>query len=295
MENALPHKLFSDKIQELLAVLEESINQRLKAATSRRWKAYWDVLQIMLVHAHLTYRLICYTVREDRPENERSIYFTILQSQCFPLLRYMVDTVGTLASLSESPDERMKLFLKSALRDMKRRRDVQATRPMQSKAWRIWLEADNFMLRNIAESAGVDPSTEPKSSWRWPNSGGLTEGGREAIGTHDPNLAAALDYVENWFYRDYSKASHITYAGLLKREAWRISVEKKERGHPERSAQKILTDGTLVMVVLISEAVVRLERVDLKPKCIELWTYLIVASPDAEGLYELRYSRLLAA
>src|SRR5262249_19059990 len=109
-----------------------------------------------------------------------------------------------------------------------------------------------------------------------------------------PDAQAFLEYMRDWFYREFSQQDHLTLPGLIRRASnfLRPPDDTKTENTWKNLRSDWMTSGFVLFLAYLSE-VVLIGRFDLRDRCAYLWGILQEYSPLAKEVYEARYQARL--
>ena len=167
-------------------------------------------------------------------------------------------------------------------------------------AWTEWLSGVSAFLSQGATLFGMsqEESGNPGKAIRpWPNPGQMPSYGVD-LESRPPDRAF-LQYLNDWFYREHSAQSHMSFFGMMKLGVLILrhdlgAHEKRtveEQFYPKhRSVSASRTSLLLLCIVSEIEHYFKYSsEIDLR--ILEIWQVLIDAVPEAKELYDMRYSR----
>lgn len=276
--------------ENLGSLAEATINklEREWPARISRIEGAQVLYRLLTIVAVTTYETITYLCADKREDPFRKIYFV---SSSPPLLRSLLDGIYTVVFLGENLENRVPWYYKAGWREMAERDRIYRERYQGDAAWREWLESHQQFL----ETTRVDwriTETEaagPEKMERWPTPGQMTR--RRDL---SPESKRFFEYLEGWFYRELSQATHLTYPGL----SYRGGTFLRKKDDPLRDSEwfKKRSDGVGYAVVLLLAFLTEtncLLRFGLGQRCAYLWGILAQFFGVAEELFQERYKLLL--
>jgi hypothetical protein len=110
----------------------------------------------------------------------------------------------------------------------------------------------------------------------------------------DPNIQKFMRYLREWFYREFSQDSHLSFRGLARRSGYLLLDRKPEQELWDLQKQKSDILGTTVVFLLsmISEIELRFhygaaQRINF------IWGILSPYFQQAQEIYDFRYKESL--
>ncbi len=206
-----------------------------------------------------------------------------------PLARTLMDTLFNIVFLFENPSENIRWYWRSAWREYREDRDRYKERYGDDPRWSEWLETFEKTLEGFREPWFVEAGTDAKDVRYWPHPGQMLR-----CSELSEDRRAFLQYLNDWFYKDLSRSSHLSGPGFILRSFTLFEYPenpKREENLVHLKGSSVFTVVTLFLAILseIEGAV----RFGLAPRMEYLWGLLKAHSEEALDLYEKRYSKLL--
>lgn len=206
-----------------------------------------------------------------------------------PLARTILDSLFTVVFIFEDPATRWEWFARSAWRE-----EHEAFRRLSAKhgsdpAFAVWLSDLANLNGFLKLRAGVtsEEEADPKKKIRFfPNPGGMA---REAKGARRDFLL----YLNDWFYRELSAASHLSLAGMAKRAGALLGPDDAKR---EAILDKHRSDYAFTTITLLLALLTELEiefRYGCEKSLRQAWSTLCPYWPEADNLFDQRHRDLL--
>ncbi len=290
-QRPLPHKLLRDCFAEIRDAIYHSVRGHGSRTGVR--SQYLRICEEIVEQASLTYKLICYVLREEKPEGDNTPLVRSLASQLYPTARHLLELHATFVALSIDPDAQMRKFLASAIRDEARYTEF-FERYRNETNWVRLFEQIGAMREDLFKDLGISPADSPSyRPFKWPASSGLTPGTRRHLGAFPPDAIAMLDYMELRYYREYSTAGHVTYRGLVAASVWRDDAQDRKLEDLRMWEHRVILGTSVIHGALLAEMVAHFKLALTIAKAREMWTYLQELSTDAKDLWKIRYDALL--
>src|SRR5207249_1718878 len=127
-----------------------------------------------------------------------------------PLNRTILDSVFSVVFMLEDVGARSRWYHESGFREAREELDRYRKQYGGTPEWEPWLRRYEDMLRHGGNQFGITlTSLSQKVRW-WPNPGKMPSMASNA-GTRD-----FLLYLNDWFYREMSSQTHLSFAGVMK-------------------------------------------------------------------------------
>jgi hypothetical protein len=286
-DRALKFDVIRDDLDKLLTVFSNKLE--------REWPSRWASLTEPMVYVRgtvllteNTYKSIRFLAAETPPIPSRKLEFGISVP---PLARTILDSVFTVAFMFEDLPARWSWFMKSGWRNQRDELERFRAEYGNDSDWAEWLQENQDVLDWVKRDAGITSAEEigPKLILWWPNPGKMPDH------VTDTRLRAHLRYINDWFYKELSAASHLSWTGFARQAAHLIKVPDAERDDVLKKyrSDAFLTTITLVLA-LLSEIQIACRFGDgLDVKLKYLWSIVAAYWGDADALYKRRYADLL--
>jgi hypothetical protein len=146
-----------------------------------------------------------------------------------------------------------------------------------------------------------DQVADPKKIVQWPSSGQMSNYGI------DPTTRNAdrqfLQYLTDWFYKDHSTRSHLSFLGQLKMSPllFREELPKDERLELEKNKFPLMlgeqiSRSVFLLLCLISEIQNQFRfSGNLELRILEVWHALIPGFPEVKEIFDMRYAAMFPA
>lgn len=242
------------------------------------------VLLMLAKTAETTFSAIRYLCAEKPEDQPRRISFA---SSTPPLLRSMLDEVFTVIFIGEDVPARVQWYNKAGWRELREEHERHVERYAGKPGWDEWLTRYGKFVTTIQNEWGITPqeAADPRVIPRWPTPTQMI-----ASKTLSAEAQGFLEYMRDWFYREFSQEDHLSLPGLIRRAGNFLQPPDEQR--TENTWKKLRSDWVTHAVVLFLAfltEIVLLCRFDLRDRCAYLWGILKEYSPMAAEVYEARY------
>ena len=282
----LPFGTIRPQLEEVLI----AVGNKLEREWPQKWHAYSEaavMLRGTVAVTENTYHTVRILCADPHPHPSVRPEFVVSVP---PLARTILDSLFTVVFLFEDLPERIKWYLKSGWRELyeehQRYQQTYGTDP----TWKDWLAKQSWFVDQMKVDWGITPDEQTSRSkipW-WPNPGQMTR---------DPQTSQArtdyLRYLNDWFYRELSSDSHLSWPGLARRSMHFLNKGREQR---DRDLDKFRSDCLAVTIALVlailSEIQVELEY-DLAQRLKYIWGVLKPGFLMIRELHEYRYENSL--
>ena len=110
----------------------------------------------------------------------------------------------------------------------------------------------------------------------------------------DPQLRTFMQYLSDWFYREFSQDSHLSFRGLARRAGYLLLDRQPEQALWDIQKQKSDVLGTTIVFLLcmMSEIEIRF-RYGAAARLSFIWQLLSPYFQQAQEIYETRFRERL--
>jgi hypothetical protein len=289
MAGTIPQLPF-DTIRIQLETVFIAVGNKLEREWPRKWSAYPEaavVLRGTIAVTENTYHTVRILCADPHPHPSVRREFVVSVP---PLARTVLDSLFTVVFLFEDLPSRIKWHLKSSWREITAETDRYRRAYGSDPTWSQWLSQRKAFLDQmkvdwkITTEEQANPAIIP---W-WP-----TPGQMKRHNDTSQTRTDYLSYLDDWFYKELSSDSHLSWPGLAKRS---MHFFNKDREHRDQDLDKFRSDCFTVTVALalavLSEIQVELGY-DLKERLKYIWGILNPGFLMVRELYEYRYEKLL--
>jgi hypothetical protein len=284
-----------DVITKELDPLSQAVANKLQRQWPVRWKHMQDaavVLNGTVLVSINTFRTIRYFCADYPADPARRLEYALSVP---PLCRTILDSVFTAIFLFEDFENRFRRYHQSGWRELYEKQQLMVETYGSDLKWAEWIAGHGAFVDDLEHRAGItgEQKADLNKITYWPNPGRMHKQAKsEKTKNH-------LIYLNNWFYKNLSSASHLALPGLMERSAMlmRYLNREEDEAHIEESLQQSRSNAigttTALFVALLSEVQAGIGW-DLQQRCHYLWGILSQMSDQIKELYELRYRALLS-
>lgn len=284
-ERRLPFDTIRQELDEVLVACANKLDREwpTRLSTLEGVQPYFRGTVQLTEITYGTVRFLC----ADKPPNPaRKMEFA---ESVPPLTRTILDSLFTVIFLLEDLPNRWTWFKKSGWREAEEEYQRLYAAHGTDPAWTEWLRRlQEDIVSFVKRESGVtaEEQTNPKLITWWPNPGkmpGQSGGWRKDY----------LLYLNDWFYRELSAESHLSFNGFGKRAGFLFAPTQADR---ERVLDKTRSDGVFTTVTLIISLLSEFEiefRFGLDQKLKYLWGVIAEYWGAAKELYDRRYATTL--
>ena len=283
---SLPFGTIRTQLEEIMI----AVGNKLEREWPKKWIAYPEaavVLRGTVAVTENTYHTIRILCADPHPHPSVRPEFVVSVP---PLARTVLDSLFTVVFLFEDLPVRIKWYLKSGWRELYKEHQRYQQTYGTDPTWLDWLAKQSAFVDQmkidwrITAKEEADPSKLP---W-WPNPGQMI-GDKNTSQTRKDYLI----YLNDWFYKELSSDSHLSWPGLARRS---MHFLNKDRDQRDRDLEKFRSDCLTVTIALLlavlSEIQIELGY-DLSERLKYIWGILKPGFLMVRELYEYRYQGLL--
>jgi hypothetical protein len=243
-----------------------------------------QLLLLLAKVAEVMFSTIRYFCAELPEDPARRITFA---SSAPPLLRSLLDEIFTVVFVGEDIPTRVSWYYKAGWRETREEYQRYVERYTGKSGWDEWLRVYAGFLDSSRAEWGItaEEATNPKAITWWPTPGQMIAS-KLLTAEHQ----VFLEYMRDWFYREFSQEDHLSLPGLIRRGAnfLRPPDEVVTRSYWKKLRADWVTYALVLFLAFLSE-ITLLCRFDLRGRCAYLWGILKEFSPLAAEVYEARY------
>jgi len=221
----------------------------------------------------------------EKPEDPvRRISFA---SSTPPLLRSMLDELCTVVFIGEDIPARVQWYYKSGWRELREEYERYVQRYAGKPGWDAWLARYAKFLDAVQADWGItaQEAANLKTIPWWPTPTQMVKS--KTLGGEAQTF---LEYMRDWFYREFSQEDHLSLPGLIRRGS--TFLLPPDESKTENTWKKMRSDWVtyaLVLLLAFLTEIILLCSFDLRDRCAYLWGILKEYSPMAAEVYEARY------
>lgn len=234
--------------------------------------------------AETMFSTIRYFCAEKPEDPARRISFA---SSTPPLLRSILDEIYTVIFIGEDIPGRVPWYYKAGWRELREAYDRHRQRYGGQPGWEAWLKAYGEHLEVLRTTCGIteEEASNLKAIRWWPTPSDMI---RQKM--FEAEAQAFVEYMRDWFYREFSQDDHLSLPGLIRRASNFLRPPDEPR--TENTWKKLRSDWVTYAVVLFLAfltEIVLLCGFDFRDRCAYVWGILKQYSPMAAEVYGARY------
>jgi len=285
-EKTLNHKVIGPKINKLIEFFINKIDREFPHDRIRNKNAKGMFLTFAYV-AKNTYRSVLFLCDMVSKDPGRKIEYSI---SSIPLLRVILEEVFTMLFFSEKLDERITWYHKAGWRETKETYDRCLARYGEDENWASWFEKYRKHLNETTSMFGItsaEASNPRKNVHVWPTPGQMKKR------VDSPNVTNFMQYLQDWFYKTFSQAAHLSWPGLAIMGGHFLHANLDNQ---ESYLKKTRSDCAFYNTTLILAFFSELENIlkfNHKEELKYLWTIVSEYWEVTKELYDKRYRSLL--
>ncbi len=247
---------------------------------------------VSLKSAHNTFQTICYLCADVRLKQSdwKWQYVLVLP----PLNRTILDSVFNVTFMLEDLANRSQWYHESGWREAKRELSEHRKEYGSDPLWTKWMDDLEGLLNAGIPLLNVPAAkvANPESIDWWPNPGQMP---RYGVNDPLPPSRQFLKYLNDWFYREMSSQSHLSFHGVMKTGSLVIAdfydadtrESIREKHFPLFRSRQMIRTVTLLLA-LMSEIEMHF-NFGLAPELVALWNDVTNVQEEAKEIYDRRY------
>lgn len=279
----LPYDVFGPKLDDLLVF---SANKLDREFPTGRYHSYAGptLVALMLVSAN-TYRTMRYFCADKPSDPKRRPEYALSAG---PLARTILDALFTLLFLLEDLNERVPWFMKCGWREVVEELERARTQHGDDPKWQYYIEG----LTEFAEESKhsefeitPDEEREPKKIPYWPIPNQMIPR------VQADDVRRFMEYLRDWFYRQLSQDSHLSWRGLARRAGYLLldrSPLQKEWDLPKQKSDVLMT--TVVLLLAMMSEIELFFGYGAGARLKFVWNVINPYFQQGGEIYDLRYS-----
>jgi len=290
-KTALDYGVIQDDWMSLLKgmtlKLEREFPPNLASTGAREF--FWLTFRVALN----TYNTLVYICADKQPDPFRKLEFTI---SCPPLVRTLVDSLFNVVFVLEDIEPRTVWYYKSGWREIQERLIRYGRTYGSLEEWNEWFEVGTAVQEQMALHWKINKKEHDNLNLihYWPIPSQMI---RFGLNKKDelPETRAFMLFINDWFYRELSQESHLSYPGLARRGGILMELDGKapsvqDKLERNRSSQMVMA---LTLLLAICSEIEQRFNFGFKPRVMVLWGILSDALPIPKEVYAARYAKLL--
>jgi hypothetical protein len=271
------------ELDSLLIAVPNKIDREWPPALSKNGLAQTMLHTTALVSAN-TFKSIRFLVAQKPVDPSRRLEYALSTP---PLTRTILDSLFNVVFLFEDFTKHSKWYFKSGWRELRQEHERYTATYGGDPDWKDWLKWQQKGLQMVEVLAQITAAekADPKSIPWWPNPGKMPQHPRVSSATRD-----YLTYLNDWFYRELSAASHLSLLGLLDRGGHLVN-----EGDPNqyRFLDKYRSDCVFttitILLALLSEIEIGL-GLGVATRLKYVWSVVASYCGATKNVYERRYA-----
>jgi hypothetical protein len=287
LDYAVIQKDWMSLFEGMALKLEREFPPKLASSGAREF--VWLTFRVALN----TYKTMVFICAEKPPDPLRRPEYTV---SCPPLVRTLVDSLFNIVFALEDLEGRVSWYYKAGWRENQERLERYIQTYGSLEEWKTWLETFKAGQEHGASIWGI--SAQERANLKlinfWPLPSQMVRFGLATTDTL-PATRAFLQYLNDWFYRELSQESHMSFPGLAHRGGMLMELDKKEPLIQEKLDHNRSTQMVMTMTILLAlgSEIDQNFNFGFKQRIMVLWGILSDALPIAKEVYQARYAGLL--
>jgi len=236
-----------------------------------------------------TYNSIRYLAADKPVNSDRKLEFSV---SIPPLSRTILDSLFTFVFIFDDPLNRILWYHKSGWRELVEEHQRYKSTYANNPAWADYLAWGDALINHsrtsfhITEQEAAEPEKHVK--W-WLNPGKMIK--HKDTSEERRNF---LQYLNDWFYRNLSADSHLSWPGFARRSAHFLNLDEENRIN---ILKKYKSDCVMTTIVLMLSLLSEIEyefQFGRAERLQYVWQVISGYSGEAKELYDLRYADKLS-
>jgi hypothetical protein len=284
-EKRLAFAVVREPLEALSAATIANIERRLPPSITNVLGAP-PLLLLLTKVAETTFSTIRYFCAETPEDPARRLSFA---SSAPPLVRSLLDEIYTVIFVGEDVAGRVLWYNRAGWREMREEHGRHLQRYKgKSPEWDAWLAEYGEKLDKNQTHFGItaQEAAQPKAIQRWPTPAQML--GLKVLG---PENQKFLEYMQDWFYREFSQADHLSLPGLIRRGApFLLPPDEKRTENTKKKLRSDWVGHALLLYLAFLTEVILLCGFDFKDRSAYIWGILKEYSPIAAEVWQERYN-----
>jgi hypothetical protein len=278
----LPFDAFGPKLNDLLIYTGNKLEREFPRDVYHRYSGT-TLLALVLVSAN-TYRTMLFFSADKPADSKPKIEYSLSAA---PLARTILDALFTVLFLLEDLNTRTPWFMKAGWRDVIEELHRAKTHHGADQRWAPYIEG----LEHFAESSKVGdfeitPADEadPKKIKHWPIPNKMIPQAK------NEEIKAFMEYLRDWFYRDFSQDTHLSWRGLARRAGYLLLDRAPEQKLWDIEKQKSdILGATVVLLLSMMSEIELFFEFGARERLKFVWNIINPYFQQGQEIYELRY------
>lgn len=282
----LPFDAFGPTLNDLLIFTGNKLQREFPWTMYHRY-AGPTLLALVLVSAN-TYRTMLFFCADEPEDSKPKTEYSLSAA---PLARTILDALFTMLFLLEDLNTRTPWFMKAGWRDVIEELHRAKTFHGSDERWLPYIET----MERFAESSKVadfeitsEDDADPKRIKYWPIPNQMIKQVTE------PELKEFMEYLRDWFYREFSQDSHLSWRGLARRAGYLLLDRAPEQKLWDIGKQKSdILGATVVLLLSMMSEIELFFSFGARERLKFTWNIINPYFQQGQEIYELRYANRL--
>lgn len=278
--------VFTDPLDQLVQATLNKM-EREWPADRQAHSATGMIFRMLVAVSNNTYRTMRYFCADIPSDPSRKLEYSVSAA---PLARTILDALFTLVFLGEDLTERPAWFLQAGWRELHEKAARMRAQYGALPSWTDYLQEFEEMVNEERRRWGLSEAqaANPRQVKYWPTPAKMITAATETATTE------YLQYLNDWFYRELSQDSHLSWPGLWRRGGFFLfdRPADTERAILNKARSDALSTAVILLVALLSEIEVLL-RFGLATRLRYMWGLATPIMDDAREIFDLRYDACL--
>lgn len=204
--------VFTDPLDQLVQATLNKI-EREWPADREAHSATGMILRMLVGVSNNTYRTMRYFCADIPSDPSRKLEYSVSAA---PLARTILDALFTVVFLGENLTERPAWFLRAGWRELHEKAARMRAQYGVLPSWTEYLQEFEEMVAAERARWGIsdDQAANPRQVSYWPTPAKMIPAATET------ETKEYLQYLNDWFYRELSQDSHLSWPGLWRRSGY---------------------------------------------------------------------------
>jgi len=210
-----------------------------------------------------------------------------------PLARSLLDILFSIVFVLQDIPAHARWYHRAGWREVRERHDMLAAHYGQSPEWTSWLAQSEGFLASTQSYAGISDAEAAnlKLIEKWPLPGQMKN--HSAL---SPERKQFLSYLYDWYYKEMSQDSHLSWAGMMRRSAPLLLLTFGDKATRKWQLDKQVSDSFATTMVLCLAIMSEIEiefRFGLNARLKHMWSLINPVWGMGKELYDIRHAQLL--
>lgn len=278
----IPFSTIRDQLDSLLVATANKLEREFPAALTHGGDAA-NILRSLVLVAQNTYLTMRYFCADSPPDPARKRSFALSVP---PLARTILDGLFTVTFLCEDLPERSSWYEKAGWREMKEYYDRATQRYGGDQAWQQHLVEYSELLDMARQwwQITAEEVADAKKIKYWPTPS------QTIMLASDDGARSFLAYMNDWFYRELSQDSHVSWPGLSRRAAYLLIDRPTDVDRENLAKQK--SDSLLTAIIILAALLSEIEcalHFGFGERLKYVWSVINTLSSASREIFDMRY------